>query len=205
MKKTLISFITLLSFALPANALTLNLKNMEIKTLINTVSQVTGKNFIIDPRVKGKVNVISTSEIDNDEFYHLFLSILQVHGYIAVEGDDFTKILPQTHIKNNSATLSSSASDQIVTTTIPILNVTANQMIPVLRPIISQHGHLASYTPSNTVIVTDTQANIARLQQVISELDKEIDSDYEIIELKNASADEVAEHIANFLDLQVYT
>ncbi len=113
MKKTLISFITLLSFALPANALTLNLKNMEIKTLINTVSQVTGKNFIIDPRVKGKVNVISTSEIDNDEFYHLFLSILQVHGYIAVEGDDFTKILPQTHIKNNSATLSSSASDQI--------------------------------------------------------------------------------------------
>ena len=199
MKKTLISFIVLLSFALPANALTLNLKNMEIKTLINTVSQVTGKNFIIDPRVKGKVNVISTSEIDNDEFYHLFLSILQVHGYIAVEGDDFTKILPQTHIKNNSATLSSSASDQIVTTTIPILNVTANQMIPVLRPIISQHGHLASYTPSNTVIVTDTQANIARLQQVISELDKEIDSDYEIIELKNASADEVAKVIKSLL------
>ena len=87
MKKLLTSFIILLLIAFNTNALTLNLKNMEMTTLINTVSQVTGKNFIVDPRVKGKVNVISTTEIDNDEFYHLFLSILQVHGYIAVEGD----------------------------------------------------------------------------------------------------------------------
>jgi general secretion pathway protein D len=197
MKNILIVIITLLS--LSANALTLNLKNMEMVTLINTVSQVTGKNFIVDPRVKGKVNVVSTTEIDNDEFYHLFLSILQVHGYIAVEGDGFAKILPQTHIKNNSSRLSATASDHIVTTTIPVFNVAANQMIPVLRPIISQHGHLASYTPSNTIIVTDTQANIARLKDVINELDKEIDKDYEVITLKNASADEVAKVIKSLL------
>lgn len=186
-------------FSLSVNALTLNLKNMEMVTLINTVSQVTGKNFIVDPRVKGRVNVVSASEIDNEEFYHLFLSILQVHGYIVVEGDGFAKILPQTHIKNNSATLSASANDYIVTTTIPVFNVAANQMIPVLRPIISQHGHLASYTPSNTIIVTDTQANIARLKTVITELDKEIDEDYEVITLKNSSADEVAKVIKSLL------
>jgi general secretion pathway protein D len=197
MKSLLITLSALLS--LSVNALTLNLKNMEMVTLINTVSQVTGKNFIVDPRVKGKVNVVSTTEIDNDEFYHLFLSILQVHGYIAVEGDGFAKILPQTHIKNNSAMLSATANDHIVTTTIPILNVKANQMIPVLRPIISQHGHLASYTPSNTIIVTDTQANIARLKNVISQLDKEIDEDYEVITLENASADEVAKVIKSLL------
>jgi general secretion pathway protein D len=199
MKKLLTSFIILLLIAFNTNALTLNLKNMEMTTLINTVSQVTGKNFIVDPRVKGKVNVISTTEIDNDEFYHLFLSILQVHGYIAVEGDEFTKILPQTHIKNNSAVLSSAANDHIITTTIPVLNVAANQMIPVLRPIISKYGHLASYTPSNTIIVTDTQANIARLKGVIIELDKEIDEDYEVIALKNASADEVSKVIKSLL------
>ena len=197
MKSLLITLSALLS--LSVNALTLNLKNMEMVTLINTVSQVTGKNFIVDPRVKGKVNVVSTTEIDNDEFYHLFLSILQVHGYIAVEGDGFAKILPQTHIKNNSSRLSATASDHIVTTTIPVFNVAANQMIPVLRPIISQHGHLASYTPSNTIIVTDTQANIARLKDVINELDKEIDKDYEVITLKNASADEVAKVIKSLL------
>jgi len=197
MKILLIALSVLLS--LSVNALTLNLKNMEMVTLINTVSQVTGKNFIVDPRVKGKVNVVSTTEIDNDEFYHLFLSILQVHGYIAVEGDGFAKILPQTHIKNNSAMLSATANDHIVTTTIPILNVAANQMIPVLRPIISQHGHLASYTPSNTIIVTDTQANIARLKNVIGQLDKEIDEDYEVITLENASADEVAKVIKSLL------
>jgi general secretion pathway protein D len=197
MKSLLIILSALLS--LSVNALTLNLKNMEMVTLINTVSQVTGKNFIVDPRVKGKVNVVSTTEIDDDEFYHLFLSILQVHGYIAVEGDGFAKILPQTHIKNNSSRLSATASDHIVTTTIPVFNVAANQMIPVLRPIISQHGHLASYTPSNTIIVTDTQANIARLKDVINELDKEIDKDYEVITLKNASADEVAKVIKSLL------
>jgi len=185
--------------SLSSNALTLNLKNMEIVTLINTVSQVTGKNFIVDPRVKGKVNVISTTEIDNDELYYLFLSILQVHGYIAVEGEEFTKILPQSSIKNNSSTLSATANDHIVTTTIPVLNVAANQMIPVLRPIISQHGHLASYTPSNTIIVTDTQANIARLKDVINELDKEIDEDYEVIALKNTSAEEVSKVIQSLL------
>ena len=186
-------------FSLSVNALTLNLENMEMVTLINTVSQVTGKNFIVDPRVEGKVNVVSSSEIDNEEFYHLFLSILQVHGYIVVEGEGFAKILPQTHIKNNSSILSASANDHIVTTTIPVFNVAANQMIPVLRPIISQHGHLASYTPSNTIIVTDTQANIARLKTVIAELDKEIDEDYEVITLKNASADEVAKVIKSLL------
>ena len=195
MRKILSHFILFFLLASSANALTLNLKNVDMVALIDTVSQATGKNFIVDPKVTGKVNVISATEIGNDELYHLFLSILRVHGYIAVEGDGFTKILPQSNIKDNSSRFSSSSNDLIVTTTIPIANVPANQLIPVLRPIISQHGLLAAYTPSNTVIVTDTQANISRLKQVISELDREIDEDYEVISLNNASADEVAKVI----------
>ena len=195
MKKILLPLILFLLIAPQANALTLNLKNVDIVALIDTVSQATGKNFIIDPRVEGKVNVISATEIENDELYHLFLSVLRVHGYIAVEGDGFTKILPQSNIKDSSSKFSSTSNDLIVTTTIPIANVPANQLIPVLRPIISQHGLLAAYNASNTIIVTDTQANISRLKQVIAGLDKIIDEDYEIVALNNASADEVAKII----------
>ena len=195
MRKIITSSILFLFLASSANAVTLNLKNAELVTLIETVSQATGKNFIIDPQVQGKVNVISSSEIDNDELYHLFLSVLRVHGYIAVEGEDFTKILPQTNLKENSSFISSNSSDSIVTSTIAIANVPANQLVPVLRPIISQYGLLAAYTPSNSIVVADTQANIERLNKVIAELDKEIDEDYEVIALKNTSAEEIAKVI----------
>jgi len=195
MIKTLINFILLLLLTSSASAVTLNLKNAELLTFIETVSQATGKNFIIDPQVQGKVNVISSTEIDNKELYHLFLSVLRVHGYIAVEGDDFTKILPQSNLKENSSFISSTSNDIIVTTTIAIANVPANQLVPVLRPIISQYGLLAAYTPSNSIVVTDTQANITRLNKVIAELDKEIDDDYEVIALKNSSAEEIAQVI----------
>jgi general secretion pathway protein D len=195
MIKTLINFFLLLLLTSSASAVTLNLKNAELLTFIETVSQATGKNFIIDPQVQGKVNVISSTEIDNEELYHLFLSVLRVHGYIAVEGDDFTKILPQSNLKENSSFISSTSNDIIVTTTIAIANVPANQLVPVLRPIISQYGLLAAYTPSNSIVVTDTQANITRLNKVIAELDKEIDDDYEVIALKNSSAEEIAQVI----------
>ena len=195
MRKILTSFILLLLLTSSSGAVTLNLKNAELLTFIETVSQATEKNFIIDPQVQGKVNVISSTEIDNEELYHLFLSVLRVHGYIAVEGDDFTKILPQSNLKENSSFISSTSNDIIVTTTIAIANVPANQLVPVLRPIISQYGLLAAYTPSNSIVVTDTQANITRLNKVIAELDKEIDDDYEVIALKNSSAEEIAQVI----------
>jgi len=195
MRKILTSFILLLLLTSPAHAVTLNLKNAELVTLIETVSQATGKNFIIGPNVQGTVNVISSKEIDNDELYHLFLSVLRVQGYIAVEGENFTKILPQSNLKENSSFIASNSSDVIVTTTIPITNVPANQMIPVLRPIISQFGLLAAYTPSNSIVVSDTQANIVRLNKVIAGLDKEIDEDYEVLSLINTSAEEIAKVI----------
>ncbi len=206
MKKKSITLITLFTtafFTLSVNALTLNLKNVRLKTLINTVSEVTGKNFIVDPRVRGKINVVSTQEIDDDEFYHLFLSILQVHGYIVIEGEGFSKILPQSNTKNNSAQLSNLANDSIVTTVIPIKNVAAGQMVAILRPIVSKYGHLAAYTPSNTIVVIDTRANLVRLKEIINQLDTEIDDDYELMPLVNASADEVAKIIKSLLPKNV--
>jgi len=192
----LLAFFLLVS--LSAHSLTLNLKNTDLVTLINTVSKITGKNFIIDSKVKGKVNVVSARDIDDKELYQLFLSILQVHGYVAVEGDQYTKILPARMIKTVSP-LSAGVTDLVITTTLKINHVQASQLVPVLRPIISKNGHFAAYTPANSIVVTDTKSNIARLKRTISELDKEIDEDYEIITLKNASVDTVSKIIKTLM------
>jgi general secretion pathway protein D len=190
MNKIKIWALLLLLNASATMAMTLNLKNTDIVTLINTVSKVTGKNFIIDPRVKGRINVISASEINNDELYNLFLSILKVHGYIAVEGENFTKILPQNKTKNASAINSTNASDVIMTTTIRLKNSNAIKIIPIIRPLMSQHGHLAAY--DNSLVVTDTEANIQRLRKIIDELNKNNKFDFEIVKLKYAVANPIA-------------
>jgi general secretion pathway protein D len=188
----------LLLVSLSAHSLTLNLKNTDLIALINTVSKITGKNFIIDSKVKGKVNVVSARDIDEKELYQLFLSILQVNGYVAIEGDQYTKILPNRMVKTVGPTLTG-ATDLVITTTIKIEHVQASQLVPVLRPIISKNGHFAAYTPANSIVVTDTKSNIARLERIISELDKEIDKDYEIITLKNASVDTVSKIIKTLM------
>ncbi len=199
MKKITNLLLTLLMLvSLSAHSLTLNLKNTDLVTLINTVSKITGKNFIIDSKVKGKVNVVSARDIDDKELYQLFLSILQVHGYVAVEGDQYIKILPARMIKTVSP-LSAGVTDLVITTTIKINHVQASQLVPVLRPIISKNGHFAAYTPANSIVVTDTKSNIARLKRIISDLDKEIDEDYELISLKNASVDTVAKIIKTLI------
>ena len=187
-----IALIAGLLMAFSAQALTLNLKNTDIHSFIETVSKSTGKNFIIDPSVKGKVNVITQTDIDNEALYALFLSILEVHGYIVVEGEGYAKILPEKESKAGSSPMSLTLTDEIITTTLAVNNVQATQMVPVLRPIMSQHAHLAAYSPSNQLIVTDTAANIARLQDIVNELDRSVDTTFELMPLKNASAEEVA-------------
>lgn len=189
MNKIKLIFVTLL-FSTSLMAMTLNLKNTDIVTLINTVSKVTGQNFIIDPRVKGRINVVSSKDIDNEELYNLFLSILKVHGYIAIEGEHFTKILPQNKTKNSSAMTTSKASDVIITTTVQVKNTNANKIIPIVRPLMSQYGHLSAF--SNSLVVTDTEANIARLRKIIYELNEKNALDFEIVKLKYAVAKPLA-------------
>lgn len=185
-------FLLTVGLTINANALTLNLKNTDIRAFIETISKATNKNFIVSPEVKGTVNVVSQTEMDSRALYALFLSILEVQGYIVVEGDGFAKILPDKETKEASSQLSLANTDQIVTTTVAVNYVKASQMVPVLRPIMSQHAHLASYDPSNHLIVTDTAANISRLRSIVLQLDRAVDTQFEILPLKNAPADEVA-------------
>jgi general secretion pathway protein D len=173
---------------------TLNLKNTDIHSLIATVSKQTGRNFVVDPRVKAKVTVISTDPVDADGLYNVFLSVLQVHGYSAVPAGDLIKIVPDVTAKQGPVPLlgdSVGTNDQLVTQVVPVVNVPAAQLVPILRPLVPQQGHLAAYAATNSLIITDRAANIERLMNIIKKIDRPDNEEIEIVRLEHASAAEI--------------
>lgn len=178
-----------------AGEITLNLKEADIRALISTVSKFTSRNFVVDPRVKAKVTVVSAKTMSEDEVYEVFLSILQVHGYAAVPVGNVIKIVPEVNAKQGPLPVLShgqkSKGDELVTRVITLDHVPAAQLVPILRPLVPQQGHLAAYNPTNTLIITDHAANIKRLTDIIRGIDKPESDELEIIPLKHASASEL--------------
>lgn len=173
---------------------TLNLKDADISTLIATVSEVTGKNFVVDPRVKGKVTVVSSSPMDANAVYATFLSVLEVNGFAAIPSGSSIKIVPEANARTEgggSVNGTGLAGDDIVTKVFDIHNGSASQLVAILRPLVAQSGHLAAYTSSNSLIVSDRAANVRRLEQLIYQMDQTGDRDVELIHLDNATADDV--------------
>jgi general secretion pathway protein D len=174
---------------------TLNLKDADIATLIATVSEVTGKNFVIDPRVKGKVTVISSSPMTANAVYATFLSVLEVNGFAAIPSGASIKIVPEANARSEGGGYigreAGLAGDDIVTKVFEIHNGSATQLVTLLRPLVATSGHLAAYASSNSLIVSDRAANIERLQILIDQIDQNGDREVELIHLDNASADDV--------------
>ena len=185
----------LLSAQALADEITLNLKNADIRALISTVSKFTGKNFIIDPRVKAKITVVSAETMSPEEVYEVFLSILQVHGYAAVPTGSVIKIVPEVNAKQGPLPLEDSrrgtGGDELITKIVSLDHVPAAQLVPILRPLVPQQGHLAAYNPTNTLIITDYAGNIQRLMKIIAGVDKAESDELEVIPLTNASAPEL--------------
>ena len=169
-------FASLLCFNAFAEEITLNLKNADIRALISTVSKFTGKNFIIDPRVKAKVTVVSSNTMSKDEVYEVFLSVLQVHGFAAVRTGTVIKVIPIVNAKQAPLPLISgktrTSGDELITKIIRLDHVPASQLVPILRPLVPQQGHLAAYYPTNTLIITDHAVNIQRLLKIIAGVDQ---------------------------------
>ncbi|MEN8165858.1 MAG: type II secretion system secretin GspD [Pseudomonadota bacterium] len=178
-----------------AEQITLNLNNADIGALIKTVSEHTGKNFVIDPRVKGQVTVISAHPMGKEEFYEVFLSILEVHGFASIPSGDVIKIVPDVKAKQAGIPTvqrdDELPGDQVVTRIIQVQNVTSAQLVPILRPLIPQQGHLAAYPATNVLIISDRRDNVDRLLKIISQIDQVSDSSIEVVALQNASAAEV--------------
>ena len=173
---------------------TLNFNATDINAVISAVSEMTGRNFIVDPRVKGKVTVISHRALNSSEIYKVFLSVLKVHGFAAIPGRNVTKIVPEVNAKQDAIRTGSKSlpySDEFVTQVLEIKNVDAAQLVPILRPLVPQRGHLAAYPGSNVLVISDSAANIRRLKKIISSIDQATGDEIEVVALQNASASEV--------------
>lgn len=177
-----------------SNQVTLNFNETDINAVISAVSEMTGRNFIVDPRVKGKVTVISHRALNSSEIYQVFLSVLKVHGFAAIPGKNVTKIVPEVDAKQDAITTGQkfiAQSDEFITQVVEIKNVDAAQLVPILRPLVPQRGHLAAYPGSNVLVISDSGANILRLKKIISSIDQATGDEIEVVALQNASASEV--------------
>ena len=185
-----------LASAQQAQRITPNFKDADITQIAEAVSAATGKNFIIDPRVRAQVTMLSSTPMSPAAFYEAFLSILQVYGFIAVpSGNNVVKILPDANARQiPSVDLPdhvSSSSDEIVTQVLDVKNISAPQLVPILRPMIPQYGHLVAYPASNILIITDRASNVHRMMRIIQRIDQVGNQDVEIVPLQNAGAAEV--------------
>jgi general secretion pathway protein D len=175
--------------------ITPNFKDADITQVAEAVAAATGKNFIIDPRVRAQVTMLSSTAMSPPAFYEAFLSILQVYGFIAVPQGNIVKIMPDTNAKTSpSIDLPdhvSSSSDEIVTQVLDVKNVSAAQLVPILRPMVPQYGALVAYPASNILVITDHASNVNRMIRIIRRIDQVGNQDPEIVPLTNASAAEI--------------
>lgn len=183
--------------ALKAQEYTVNLKDTDIQELIKFVAEVTDTTIIVDPQVKGKVKVVSSKPIKTTELYSLFLSILDVHGYTAVRSGDVIRIVENKDARSSPVAVTDPADNdttpagEYVTQVIRLENISAAKLIPVLRPLVPQQAHMAAYTPSNAIVISDLASNIARINALISQMDQSAIQETDILPLEYAVAEDV--------------
>src|SRR6202051_2293383 len=182
--------------------ITPNYKDADLSQIIQAVSAVTGKNFIIDPSVNAQVTMLSSTPMSPAAFYEAFLSVLQVYGYVAVPAGKVIKIVPNTDARqlpaNDLPENVSSTSDEIVTQVVSLKNVSAAQLVPMLRPLMPQYAQLAAYAAGNMLILSDRASNVSRLVRIIQRMDESGDEPIEVIALHNASAADIVRVVNSF-------
>jgi general secretion pathway protein D len=181
---------------------TLNLRDADIQALIATVSEITGKNFIIGPNVQGKVNVVSAQPMRPDEIYDVFLSVLRVHGYAALPAGSMVKILPEAMAQQDAtpAATRSGSADELVTQVVPVRHVSANELSGVLKPLMSPGAQVIPHASSNALVVSDRAGNVQRLVALVQRIDTVSDAEVEVIPLGHANASELARTLTLLAD-----
>ncbi len=172
----------------------INLRDADLTAFINEVADITGKNFAVDPRVRGNVTVISNKPLNKDEVYDLFLGVLNVNGVVALPSGNTVKLVPDSNAKNSGIPYdarSRAGGDQIVTRVIWLENTNPNDLIPALRPLMPQFAHLAAVAGTNALIVSDRATNIYQLESIVRNLDGTGQNDIEAITLQSSQAEEI--------------
>ena len=175
-----------------------NFKGTEITEFVNVVGKNLKKTMIVDPNVRGKVNVRSYDLLSEKQYYQFFLNVLEVYGYAAVEMDNnIIKIIRNKDAKTSSIPVVGNDSvvggDEMVTRVVEVKNVTVRELVPLLRQLSDQAGggNVVNYDPANVIMITGTAAAVNRLVQIIERVDRAGDQDVQIIKLKYASASEM--------------
>jgi general secretion pathway protein D len=176
-----------------------NFQEADIQAVVKTVSQITGKNFLLDPRVKGKLTIISTQPVSKNAIYQIFLASLKAQGYTAIDSaSGYIKLVPLGDAKQ-AAKVTTGATprpgEQTITHVVTVQHGSAAQLVPLLRPLMAPTSQLSVYPPANTLIITDYADNIGNLLHIVEILDQRGGSELAIVPLKNASALDIAEII----------
>ena len=193
--------------AADADHVTLNFVNADIEGVVKVVSEITGKNFVLDPRLKGTVNIVSAKPMSRALVYEVFLSALRLQGYAAIEERGIIKIVPESDAKlHTHPTLGPQdtqrvGGDRIQTQVFTLKYESAAQLVPILRPLIAPNNTIAVYQASNTLVITDYASNLQRIEKIIDSIDQPSGADPIVIPLRYASALDVAQTVNRlFLD-----
>lgn len=171
-----------------------NFKDTDIVDVVKAVAEATGKTIIVDPKVRGPIKVISSKPLNKKEYYELFLAILDIHGFTAVESAGVVRIIANRDARNMAIPTEQNIRDKddgYITQIIQLNNISASKVLAALRPLVPQYGHLSAYEPSNALIISDTRSNIARINELISQMDKAAVLTTDVFQLHYAQATEV--------------
>ena len=179
-----------------AQDINFDFEDAELRSVIQAVAEFTGRNFLVDPAVEGKVTVVAPVPLTEEEAFRVFQSVLEVNGYVTVEADGVTKIVPQDKGKLGGVFPPGreAGEDDIVTRVIHLEHIRAERLVPILRPLIPAYGHLAGDAKSSALILTDRAGNVERLVNIIRRLDRPARTgEVELVALTHASAQELAQ------------
>jgi len=195
-----------LAIAQAAHAqVTLNFVNAEIDQVAKAIGAATGKTIIVDPRVKGQLNLVSERAVPEDQALKTLQSALRMQGFSLVQDHGVLKVVPEadaklqgvpTYFGNNPP----ARGDQVVTQVFELRNESANNLLPVLRPLISPNNTISAYPANNTVVVTDYADNVRRIGQIITSIDSAAGQQVTVVPLKNANAIDIAAQLTKLLD-----
>lgn len=176
-----------------------NFNDADIQEVIRFMAGATGKTIIIDPKVRGPIKIISSKALTSKELYELFLATLDVYGFTAVESGNIVRIVANRDARTLAIPTEkavSSRDDLYITQVIPLKNNSATKLLSTLRPLVSQHGHIITYEPSNALVITETRANVARINELVKQLDQIGVTQTDVVQLRYANATDVVAMIS---------
>ena len=181
---------------------TLNFVAADIESVIAAVGDYTKTTFIIDPRVKGTISLVSEKPLTRNQAFQLLTSVLRLHGYTVVTGNGYTKVVPEADAKLQAGPVQAGAvrGDQIATQIFRLNYESANNLVAVLRPLISPNNTINANPGNNTLVITDYADNLLRLGKIISALDGPANSELEIVPIRYAIASDIAAMVNRLLE-----